>query len=62
VPLFAHPFPPLANEKASGKLVGHHPDHGQKQDILFGGGDPDASELLNICIAYPQSIKRMGMR
>ena len=39
MPLFAHPFPPLTDEQASGKPVGHHPDHGQKQDIRFGGDD-----------------------
>jgi len=44
MPLFAHSFPPLANEQASGKPVGHHPDHGQKQDIRFGGDSPNAPD------------------
>ena len=44
MPLFAHSFPPLANEQASGKPVGHHPDHGQKQDIRFGGDNPNTPD------------------
>lgn len=45
-PLFAHPSPPWTNEQASGKPVGRRPDHGQKQDIRFGGDGPIASGLL----------------
>jgi hypothetical protein len=44
MPLFAHSSPPLANEKASGKPVSHHPDYGQKQDIRFGDDDPNAPD------------------
>lgn len=58
MPLFAHPFPPLANEQASGKPVGHHPDHGQKQDIRFGDDDPNASGLLKICVSPTRAALR----
>lgn len=51
MPLFARPFPPLTNEQASGKPVSRRPDLGQKQDIRFGGDDPDASGLLKICVS-----------
>lgn len=55
MPLFAHPFPPLTNEQASGQPVGRRPDNGQKQDIRFGGDGPIASGLLKIC-ASPRRV------
>jgi len=58
VPLFAHPFPPLTNEQASGKPVGRRPDHGQKQDIRFGDDDPNASGLLKIHVSPTRAALR----
>ncbi len=36
--------PTIKNEQASGKPVGHHPGHGQKQDIRFGGDNPNTPD------------------
>lgn len=58
MPLFAHPFPPLTNEQASGKPVGHRPDYGQKQDIRFGDDDPIASGLLKNCVSPTRAALR----
>lgn len=58
MPLFAHPFPPLTNEQASGKPVGRRSDYGQKQDIRFGGDDPNASGLLKICVSPTRAALR----
>ena len=61
-PLFARPFPPLTNEQASGKPVSRRPDLGQKQDIRFGGDDPDASGLLKICVSPTRAALRPSTR
>jgi len=62
VPLFAYPFQPLTNEQASGKPVGRRLDHGQKQDIRFGGDDPIASGLLKICVSPTRAALRPSTR
>lgn len=46
------------NEQASGKPVGHHPDHGQKQDFRFEDDDPNASRLLKICASPTRAALR----
>lgn len=58
MPLFAHPFPPLTNEQASGQPVGRRPDNGQKQDIRFGDDDPTASGLLKISVSPARAVLR----
>ncbi len=58
VPLFAHPFPPLTKEQASGKPVGRRADHGQKQDIRFGDDDPNASGLLKTSVSPTRAALR----
>lgn len=58
MPLFAHPFPPLTNEQASGQPVGRRRDYGQRQDIRFGGDDPNASGLLKIHVSPTRAALR----
>jgi len=58
LPLFARPTPTLTNEQASGTPVGRRPDNGQKQDIRFGGDDPNASGLLKIHVSPTRAALR----
>jgi len=44
MPLFAHPYAPLRKSRPAASLLAVVPDYGQKQDIRFGGDDPDAPD------------------
>ena len=46
LPLFAHSQTPMRMGRPAASLSATAPDHRRKQNVRFGGGDPDASRLL----------------